>query len=95
VAVQNKQDFSSKLLFEAGTREKELKRERKVGLPEINYIDLDTEEERDKEMITVLLKKYYKALRHIFLKFANTGMLLLFFKYELKQILIYYNNKYK
>ncbi len=43
VAAQNKTDAEAPLLFEFGTREKELLKEKKNGLPEIKYFDLNDE----------------------------------------------------
>ena len=59
-------------IYAYGSREKELKREMKF-LPDMVYIDLKKEETRDQEMVQNLLKKYHKALKFIFVKYANTG----------------------
>jgi hypothetical protein len=62
----------AKLEFEFGSRDRELKKEKKHGLPEIDPLILENEESRDKELIETLLRRYYKALKHIFTKYANS-----------------------
>ncbi len=42
-------------------------------LPDMIYIDLKKEETRDQEMVQNILRKYHKALKFLFLKYANTG----------------------
>lgn len=41
--------------------------------PQIRLIDLDEEEERDKEAVTLFMKKYAKLWRNLFHKYANSG----------------------
>ena len=53
----NEKDMTRVALYEFGSREKEIKREFRY-LPDITYIDLKKEEERDKEMVQNMLKKY-------------------------------------
>ena len=60
-------------IYEYGMREKDLIRERKIGLLEIVYFDLDQEELVDQAMVKNLFKKYRKALKFNFWKYANTG----------------------
>ncbi len=61
------------MIFEFGSRDKEKKREKKNGLPEIDFVDLDLEEDRDKDMVNDILKKYHKVLKHTFVKYSNAG----------------------
>jgi hypothetical protein len=42
-------------------------------------LDLESEEERDKEAVNALMKKYAKLWKNLFYKYANTG-------YSAKQI---------
>ncbi|KAL4446642.1 hypothetical protein ABPG74_005580 [Tetrahymena malaccensis] len=69
----NQRDAEGVLLFQFGSREKQIKRENKTGLPLIQYIDLDKEEQRDKDTINVLLRRYNKILKNVFVKYSNTG----------------------
>ena len=62
------------MLFEYGSRDKEKKKEKKHGLPEIDFVDLDLEEDRDKNMVYDILKKYHKAIKHIFVKYSNADV---------------------
>lgn len=41
-------------------------------LPQIKLLDLDQEEERDKETMTELMKKYSKLWKNLFNKYANS-----------------------
>ncbi len=66
-------DFENKLLFDFGSREREMKNQKKIGLPEINFFDLNLEEDRDKEQVELLLHRYNKALRALFNKYSFTG----------------------
>jgi hypothetical protein len=45
---------------------------RKV-VPEFKLIDLEEEEERDKEAVQAYMKKFAKLWRNLFQKYANTG----------------------
>ena len=69
----NHKNVEAKLLFKDGQREKELNNEKKHGLPEFELTDLDLEEERDKLLVEMELKKFHKILKYLFLKYANTG----------------------
>jgi hypothetical protein len=60
-------------LFPFNSREKELLRERKHGLPEVEYIDLEAEEERDQDMINVTFQNYNKVFRHLYQRYGNSG----------------------
>ena len=42
-------------------------------LPAIRLFNLDEEEERDREAVTVFMKKYAKLWRNLFYKYANSG----------------------
>jgi hypothetical protein len=42
-------------------------------IPEIKLIDLDEEEERDKEAIIEYFKKYAKLWKNLYYKYANSG----------------------
>jgi hypothetical protein len=48
VSVLNKKDVEAKLIFGDGVREKEVNKEKKHGLPELEITDFDLEEDRDK-----------------------------------------------
>jgi len=69
----NLKDMDGALLSPFGSREKQLKREAATAIPAIQYVDLDTEETRDKAMIEALLRKYQKVLKNIFVKYSNSG----------------------
>ncbi|KAL4496244.1 hypothetical protein ABPG72_012981 [Tetrahymena utriculariae] len=69
----NQRDAEGVLLFQFGSREKQIKRENKTGLPILQYIDLDKEEQRDKDSINALLRRYNKILKNVFVKYSNTG----------------------
>ncbi|EGR31584.1 hypothetical protein IMG5_106360 [Ichthyophthirius multifiliis] len=73
VASYNQRDVEAKILFEYGSRQKQLKRENNTGLYQIQYIDLNLEEERDKNMIQIILRRYHKVLKNIFVKYSNSG----------------------
>ncbi len=47
--------------------------DRKMHLPVIRLLDLEEEEERDKETINEFMKKYAKLWRNLFYKYANSG----------------------
>lgn len=42
-------------------------------MPQIKLIDLDEEEERDKEAVLLFVKKYAKLWKNLFYKYANSG----------------------
>ncbi len=46
------------MIFPEGTREKELKAEKKNGLLTIDCLDLSLEEDREISMVDILIKKY-------------------------------------
>ena len=41
-------------------------------LPDMKLVDLDLEEERDKQAVLLLMKKYSKLWRNLFSKYANS-----------------------
>lgn len=41
--------------------------------PEYKLLDLEEEEERDKEAVEAYLKKFAKLFRNLFSKYANSG----------------------
>lgn len=65
--------MEAKLIFKDGTREKEINKEKKHGLPDLEVTDLELEEDRDKLMIEMELHKYHKLIKYLFVKYANTG----------------------
>lgn len=56
-----------------GSFDKKSKNERKHGLPEIYYYDINDEETVHKAECNSLIKKYNKALKQLFQKYANSG----------------------
>ena len=40
---------------------------------QISFVKLEDEEDRDREMVLVFMKKYQKLWRNIFAKYQNTG----------------------
>jgi hypothetical protein len=44
-----------------------------MHLPVIRLLDLEEEEERDKETVNEFMKKYSKLWRNLFYKYANSG----------------------
>ena len=67
--------MDAQLIFEYGSRERELKREKKSGLPEIQYINLESEEDWDKGLIDIKVRYYHRILKHIFFKYSGSGTL--------------------
>ena len=39
----------------------------------MQVIDLELEEDRDKTMVELALKRYHKILKYLFVKYANSG----------------------
>lgn len=75
VSSLNKKDLNGALLFQYASRDKP-KKEGGIIInqhPEIRYFDLEMEEERDKELINILLRKYQKLLKNIYVKYSNSG----------------------
>ena len=72
MAARNLRDVEANLLFDDGERERELQTEKKHGLLVFDIVDLAQEEDRDRVMVEVLLRRYGKALRFLFSRFANT-----------------------
>lgn len=42
-------------------------------IPQIKLMDLDEEEERDKEAVLMFMKKYAKLWRNLYYKYCNSG----------------------
>mmetsp|Transcript_33174 Transcript_33174/g.30105 ORF Transcript_33174/g.30105 Transcript_33174/m.30105 type:complete len:183 (+) Transcript_33174:2419-2967(+) len=47
--------------------------EKKHGLPEIEIIALDQEEDRDRQVVNILMRKYFKVIKHLFNSYSNSG----------------------
>lgn len=62
------------MIYKDGIREKELSKEKKHGLPEFDVVDLDYEEDREKIMVEMVLRRFNKILKYLFIKYANTGI---------------------
>ena len=45
----------------------------KMMTPQLVLLDLELEEERDKEAVTAFMKKYAKLWKNLFSKYANSG----------------------
>lgn len=71
VSNMNQKDMDHALLFNFGSREKLHKREGHDH--DIQFINLEDEETREREMIQILMRKYAKALKNIFVKYSNSG----------------------
>lgn len=67
-------DEIKSLIYKDGEfkREKERGNFSKMILPDMKLADLDEEEERDKEAVILLMKKYSKLWRNLFSKYANS-----------------------
>jgi hypothetical protein len=60
------------LIYKEGTTDKDKAILSKIMLPQIKLVDLDEEEERDKEAVVLLMKKYGKLWKNFFSKYANS-----------------------
>lgn len=47
--------------------------EQKLLIPQIKLIDLEEEEERDRESVTMFMKKYQKLWKNLYYKYSNSG----------------------
>ena len=74
IASRNRSNVITNLIFEDGTVEQEKAAKKKNGLPEIQIVDLDTEETIYKAAIDMILEKYQKFLKFLFTTYANTGI---------------------
>ena len=54
-------------------QEKARKLMAKMMLPEIKLLNLDEEENRDKESMQVVMKKYSKLWKNLYYKYSNSG----------------------
>lgn len=54
-------------------KEKLKKLEGKKPLPDIKLLNLDEEEDRDKEGMILMMKKYAKLWRNLYYKYSNSG----------------------
>ena len=73
VASKNQNNTEENIIFEEGSRALEKLLEKKHGLPEIELVNMEHEEERDKEAVQAFLKKYHKILHHLFVSYSNVG----------------------
>jgi hypothetical protein len=42
-------------------------------IPQVRILDLDEEEDRDREAVTTYMKKYAKLWRNLYYKYGNSG----------------------
>lgn len=47
--------------------------EQKLMIPSIKLIELDDEEERDREAVGMFMKKYAKLWKNLYSKYSNSG----------------------
>ena len=73
VASLNKTDVTSNILFDLNSRDAEKLLEKKHGLPDIEIINLDVEEDKDKKVVWVIMKRYTKVMRYLFNSYTNSG----------------------
>jgi len=71
VSTMNNADEQRQLIFKEGTYEQMKKLEKEI-MPHIGLLELEQEEERDKEAINYFMKKYGKLWRNFFHKYANS-----------------------
>ena len=74
IASRNKSNVIVNLVFDEGIIDHEKTSETKNGLPEIEIIDLENEETRDKTAIDMILEKYQRTFKFLFSSYANTGV---------------------
>ena len=75
IGTLNQRDISTKdNMFEFGSRQKQLEKEKKHGLIEFEPLDLDLEEERDKRMVEIFFTKNRRILHHLFVKYQNSQL---------------------
>jgi hypothetical protein len=65
------QDEIKALIYKEGTSDKDKAILAKILLPQLKLVDLDEEEERDKEAVVLYMKKYGKLWKNLFSKYAN------------------------
>jgi len=73
VASRNKSNVEENIIFEEGSRALEKLLEKRHGLPEIELVRIEDEEERDREAVQIFLKKYHKILHYLFVSYSNVG----------------------
>ena len=61
------------MIYNEGGRESEKDKTKFNGALQIKLIDLDCEEQRDKEAVKMCMKKFQKLWKNLFSKYANTG----------------------
>jgi hypothetical protein len=45
----------------------------KMMIPEVKLLDLEEEENRDKEAMNLIMKKYMKLWKNLYYKYSNSG----------------------
>jgi hypothetical protein len=73
VGTRNQKDIVGNLIFPFGSREKDYLKEKKHGLPEIDFYNIQLEEKRDKELIDSIFKKYSSYFQFILRKYSGAG----------------------
>lgn len=73
VAPRNSKSAKMNIVFDEGEVEYNKVFDSNTGLPPIELIDLEDEEDRDIEAIKIFMKKYSKLWRFMFKKYANLG----------------------
>ena len=65
------------LVFDDGVIEQEKEAHKKamgkMMVPEIKLLNLDEEEDRDKEAMNLIMKKYAKLWKNLYYKYSNSG----------------------
>ena len=63
-----------KLIYDQdGTEQDSKKKVERGSLPEIKLLNLDEEEDRDREAMTLIMKKYSKLWKNLYYKYSNSG----------------------
>ena len=70
-------DNGQAMIFKEGSVDKDNEKFKKLSskmmTPQIEYFDMDLEEERDRESMVSFMKKYAKLWKNLFYKYANSG----------------------
>lgn len=61
------------LLYKDQEYDKMRKTDAKMMIPQINLVNMDEEEERDRLEVNEFMKKYAKLWKNLFYKYANSG----------------------
>ncbi len=61
------------LLFEYGSREKDLLNQKDTGIPHITLLDLKLEENHNQLAVQLVMRKYKKLFRWLFKKYTSKG----------------------